>query len=170
MFRDFGDGSSVSSSDKDEDVFIKTLSILEQRNIMELAEKNKKFIDPYRVRMSSNIKISKNSFGVFYKKSLVGSIIFWNFEELKDETSISFWVDYEHHNKGIAQKAIKNAVDFIFSKTDIENITAHIASTNEVSRHVVEKLGFVYTGRRVLDLVNGKTTHSVYSLRKTKDD
>lgn len=160
MFKDFGNGTLNPLTDSD--VSLKSLSWKNQQIIQKLTEKNKKYIDPYKLK-SNNIKVLK-TFEIFFQDRLTGSIAFWETED--KETSISFWVDSDYYRKGIASKAVSLAVNYMFEKTEIESIIAHVADTNVASKELMLKKGFVPIHRKVLSLINGDVPHTVYRLDK----
>ena len=54
-------------------------------------------------------------------------------------------VTEDPRNDGIATEAMEAAIDDLFSRTDVETITAYISDGgNEASRRVAAKLGFSY--------------------------
>jgi RimJ/RimL family protein N-acetyltransferase len=160
MFKDFGDG--ISSSLSDSDVTLNHLFWARQKLVNNLAEKNKDYVEKYKLK-SKNIKIIK-TFEILYKQTLVGSIAFWETEN--KETAISFWVDSDYYRKGIASKAVSLATNYIFKETDTESIIAHVADTNVASKELMLKKGFVPIHRKVLSLINGDVSHTVYRLDK----
>ena len=160
MFKDFGDGTLNSL--KDSDVSLKSLSWRNQQILQRLTEKNKTYIDPYKLK-SKNIEILK-TFEILFQDELTGSIVFWLTDE--KETSISFWVDSDYYRKGIASKAVSLATNYMFEETEVENIIAHVADTNVASKELMLKKGFVPIHRKVLSLINGDVPHTVYRLDK----
>jgi len=67
-----------------------------------------------------------------------------------DEVEAGWWVTEERQNEGIATEAMEAAIDDLWSRTDVQTITAYIeAAQNEPSRRVAAKLGFAVrsTGR-----------------------
>jgi RimJ/RimL family protein N-acetyltransferase len=147
---------------KDSDVSLKSLSWRNQQILQRLTEKNKTYIDPYKLK-SKNIEILK-TFEIFFQDELTGSIGFWLTDE--KETSISFWVDSDYYRKGIASKAVSLATNYMFEETDTESIIAHVADTNVASKELMLKKGFVPIHRKVLSLINGDVPHTVYRLDK----
>jgi RimJ/RimL family protein N-acetyltransferase len=67
-----------------------------------------------------------------------------------DEVEAGWWVTEERRNEGIATEAMEAAIDDLWSRTDVQTITAYIEDgQNEPSRRVAAKLGFAVrsTGR-----------------------
>jgi RimJ/RimL family protein N-acetyltransferase len=67
-----------------------------------------------------------------------------------DEVEAGWWVTEERWNEGIATEAMEAAIDDLWSRTDVQTITAYIEDgQNEPSRRVAAKLGFAVrsTGR-----------------------
>jgi RimJ/RimL family protein N-acetyltransferase len=64
-----------------------------------------------------------------------------------DEVEAGWWVTEDRRNEGIATEAMEAAIDDLWTRTDVETITAYIAEgENEASRRVAGKLGFVVRG------------------------
>ena len=65
-----------------------------------------------------------------------------------DEVEAGWWVTEDRRNDGIATEAMEVAVHHVFSRTDVETITAYIWEWGyEASRRVAAKLGFSVRGR-----------------------
>jgi RimJ/RimL family protein N-acetyltransferase len=67
-----------------------------------------------------------------------------------DDVEAGWWVTEERRNEGIATEAMEAAIDDLWSRTDVQTITAYIEDgQNEPSRRVAAKLGFAVrsTGR-----------------------
>jgi len=64
-----------------------------------------------------------------------------------DEVEAGWWVTEERRNEGIATEAMEAAIDDLWSRTDVESITAYIEEgANEPSRRLAAKLGFAVRG------------------------
>src|SRR5262249_2805379 len=64
-----------------------------------------------------------------------------------DEVESGWWVTEERRNEGIATEAMEAAIDDLWSRTDVESITAYIEEgANEPSRRLAAKLGFAVRG------------------------
>jgi len=64
-----------------------------------------------------------------------------------DEVEAGWWVTKARRNEGIATEAMKAAIEDLWTRTDVETITAYIEDgENEPSRHLAAKLGFAVRG------------------------
>lgn len=64
-----------------------------------------------------------------------------------DEVEAGWWVTERRRNEGIATEAMEAAIDDLWSRTDVQQITAYISEgENEPSRRVAAKLGFAVRG------------------------
>ena len=75
-------------------------------------------------------------------------------EELDSEIEICFSIADEYQNNGYATEAGKAMVWWAFEKAGQEVLSATVKPENNASRHVIEKLGFIYGDTRKL-LYNG---------------
>lgn len=79
---------------------------------------------------------------------LLGGIGFMKQElsYLRHSVEIGYWVGEPYWGSGIATKALKAMVGWIFSNLPIKRITAHVYEENTASMRVLEKAGFAYEG------------------------
>ena len=64
-----------------------------------------------------------------------------------DEVEAGWWVSKDRRNEGVATEAMEAAIDDLWSRTDVESITAYIEEgENEPSRRLAAKLGFKVRG------------------------
>ena len=64
-----------------------------------------------------------------------------------DEVEAGWWVTENRRNEGIATEAMEAAIDDLWTRTDVESITAYIEDgENEPSRRLAAKLGFTVRG------------------------
>src|SRR5262245_58990302 len=64
-----------------------------------------------------------------------------------DEVEAGWWVTEERRNEGIATEEMEAAIDDLWSRTEVESITAYIEEgANEPSRRFAAKLGFAVRG------------------------
>ncbi len=78
---------------------------------------------------------------------LIGMAQIKNFERFVKKCEISYFIDHAFTNKGHATKSIKELVNYIFSKMDMEKIYCRIDPDNIASIRVAEKAGFQLEGR-----------------------
>lgn len=64
-----------------------------------------------------------------------------------DEVEAGWWVTENRRNEGIATEAMEAAIEDLWGRTDIDDITAYIdEGENEPSRRLAAKLGFTVRG------------------------
>ena len=64
-----------------------------------------------------------------------------------DEAEAGWWVTADRRREGIATEAMVAAIDDLWSRTELESITAYIDEReNEASRRLAVKLGFAVRG------------------------
>jgi ribosomal-protein-alanine N-acetyltransferase len=168
-FKDFDDRPGLIDLQTN-NVRIITASYSNTEKMIMLRHKNQKFLQPWTAR-PKNSSQENYIFEIYAQDILVGQIIFWGFyrsedEEQLDRCSISYWVDEENNNKGIATSAVHLAVRHAFSTLNVQAVEAPIQPHNLSSIKVVSKLGFRKTKTIVNYLeVNGKATnHEIYEL------
>lgn len=166
-FRDFGDEPSfVKLSDGLVSVLSTKLS--ESETILALEKKNTEELSKWGER-SRVIDTEHHIFSVYYKDTLVGQIIIWDIEHNNTtRCSISYWIDKDHHRKGIASSALKLVSNHAFAQLEIDSIEAHIQPENIASLELVKKLGFIFIGtkQKQLSATSGLKTHLTYALDK----
>jgi RimJ/RimL family protein N-acetyltransferase len=62
------------------------------------------------------------------------------------EVEAGWWVSEERRNDGIATEAMQAALADLWSRTELDLVTAYISGENEPSRRVTAKLGFTVRG------------------------
>jgi [ribosomal protein S5]-alanine N-acetyltransferase len=80
---------------------------------------------------------------------------------------IGYWIDQEYAGRGFMPRAVAMACRYIFEDLDLHRIEIAIRPENVASLRVVEKLGFVYEGRRsaFLHIAGDWRDHDIFSLR-----
>lgn len=72
--------------------------------------------------------------------------------EVKDQSAnIRIGIKTAYQNKGYGSEAMQLAIQYGFTKMDLEQITLSVFILNPRGVHVYEKLGFVETGRGVYE-------------------
>lgn len=168
--RDFDDRPGVVDLQTD-GVRITTASYSNTEKMITLRSKNQKFLAPWAAR-PKNSSQENYVFEIYAQEILVGQIVLWGFNRSEDEDhvdhcSISYWVDEDNNNKGIATNAIHLAVRHGFDTLGLQAVEAPIQPHNSASIKVVSKLGFRKT-KTIVDYleVNGNpTNHEIYELR-----
>lgn len=78
---------------------------------------------------------------------LIGMMHIKHFDRFARKCEISYFIDEHHQNKGYATRAIREMIEYIFSRTDMEKIFCRIDPENAASIRVAEKSGFQMEGR-----------------------
>ena len=63
-----------------------------------------------------------------------------------DEVEAGWWVTEDRRNEGIATEAMQAAIADLWTRTEIETVTAYIGGENEPSHRLAVKLGFAVRG------------------------
>jgi RimJ/RimL family protein N-acetyltransferase len=168
--RDFDDRPGVVDLQTN-GVRITTASYANTEKMITLRHKNQKFLAPWSAR-PKNSSQENYVFEIYAQDILVGSVSLWGFNRSEEEDhvdycSISYWVDEENNNKGVATNAVHIVVRHAFDSLGVQAVEAPIQPHNLASIKVVSKLGFRKT-KTIVDYleVNGKATnHEIYELR-----
>ena len=166
-FKDFGDEPSFVKL-SDGLVSVSSTKLSESEALLALELKNSEELSKWGER-SKVINTEHHIFSIYYKDILVGQIILWDIEHNNTTTcSVSYWVDKDHHRKGIASKAIALVSNHAFSQLEIDSIEAHIQPENIASIELAKKLGFIFIGtkQKQLSATSGLKTHLTYALDK----
>ncbi len=89
--------------------------------------------------------------GIFQKdrEDLCGLGEFYGYKEALQKTCIGYRLREKYWGHGIATEAAGLMVDYLFSRTNIETITASTMVENHASALVLEKNGFIRTATHV---------------------
>lgn len=89
--------------------------------------------------------------GVFLKEdmSFCGLAEMYGYKESIHKISIGYRFLEEYWGKGIATEAVALMVDYLYSRTDVEIITASTMIENKASEGVLKKNGFIMTAAAV---------------------
>jgi RimJ/RimL family protein N-acetyltransferase len=63
-----------------------------------------------------------------------------------DFAEIGYWLGVEHWGRGFGTEAARALIDYFFEEFDNELLHAHARVTNPMSRNILEKCGFQWTG------------------------
>lgn len=78
---------------------------------------------------------------------LIGMAQVKNFERFVKKCEVSYFIDKDHTNQGWATKAMREIIEYVFSKMDMKKIYCRIDPENKASIRVAEKSGFQLEGR-----------------------
>ena len=114
-----------------------------------------KYDDPYEVisRVYTDCYLAKESLilGIFLKEGqhFCGLAEFYGFKDALHKTCIGYRLLKRYWGKGIASQVVGLMVDYLYSETDIEIITASTMIENQASARVLQKNGFLMTASAV---------------------
>lgn len=104
------------------------------------------FIEKINTGIANNESIL---WGICLKGSsaLIGTICFWNI--LKEEliAEIGYALLPQSQGKGIMQEAVKKIIEYGFINMKLKSIVADLKSANIKSIKLLERNGFIYTGK-----------------------
>jgi RimJ/RimL family protein N-acetyltransferase len=63
-----------------------------------------------------------------------------------DLPEIGYWLGFEHWGQGFGTEAARAVIDYFFETFDHELLYAHARVANPMSRNIIEKCGFQWTG------------------------
>ena len=75
---------------------------------------------------------------------LAGTICVWNFSEDKKEAEIGFEILPDWQGKGLVSEAVREVIEFCFTKSSLEILWGVTSPENLTSIRVLEKHGFVF--------------------------
>ena len=83
--------------------------------------------------------------------TLCGLAEFYGYKAILQKTCIGYRIAENYWGKGIATQTVSLMVDYLYSQTDIEIITASTMIENRASARVLEKNGFIKTDTNVTE-------------------
>jgi len=102
-------------------------------------------------------KKTRIKWGIFSNDVLVGIIEAFDFNKKVDMVTVGYFLAEAYWGKGIASKALKMVVEFLFEKVQVNRIQAEVMPANEISKKVLLKNGFLKEGTlRQATLWSGK--------------
>jgi ribosomal-protein-alanine N-acetyltransferase len=78
---------------------------------------------------------------------IIGTVCLWQFSENKDKAEIGYELLPEWKGRGIMNEAIVKVIDYGFNTLNLNSIGAETYPDNEASLKLLERNGFVYTGK-----------------------
>jgi ribosomal-protein-alanine N-acetyltransferase len=81
----------------------------------------------------------------------------------KPEIELSYGLFPAFRGRGFATEAARAACDFVFAQTSLDRVVAIARASNAVSRHILERLGFV------LDEIATPGTHPIARYRLARE-
>ena len=111
----------------------------------------KQYLDMHRMiaELYGDLYLNKESLilGICLKDKdeLCGLAEFYGFKDYIHKISIGYRLLEEYWGQGIASRTVALMIDYLYSSTEIEIITASTMVENMASRRVLEKNGFIQT-------------------------
>lgn len=143
-FKDFGSASHITLCS--DSVSVSSTVPSESQKLKSIELRNKELLDPWRVPTLSGSSSSSKIFTVRNDEQIVGQVILFNFQLHRGlkSCSISYWIDKNFFNQGIATKAVELVIEFAFSNLDVDEVDAVIQPENKASIRVIEKIKYDY--------------------------
>ncbi|TDL64491.1 N-acetyltransferase [Paenibacillus amylolyticus] len=126
--------------------------------------------DEVEARLTQEIQRQKEAgvqyWPLFEKESevFVGCCGLRPYSSEKDMYELGFHLTRDHWGKGYAQEAARAVIGYAFDKMNVKALFAGHHPDNEVSRHILMKLGFEYTGDKQYEPTG--LMHPSYVLKK----
>jgi ribosomal-protein-serine acetyltransferase len=107
-------------------------------------------------------------FGVFHLQELVGVVGYNWIDEQRAACGLGYWLSEHHQRKGIAYRCVAAVVRHAFEVMHMSTVEIHIATQNQRSRRLAERLGFRAVGTREQAewLYDHHVDHVVYELAR----
>ncbi|HVV54921.1 MAG TPA: GNAT family N-acetyltransferase [Mucilaginibacter sp.] len=77
---------------------------------------------------------------------LIGTVLYWHIERLKDKAEIGYELLPEYQGRGIMTEALQKAIEFGFGELRFKTITAEVIENNSRSISLLQRLGFALAG------------------------
>ncbi|SES66771.1 ribosomal-protein-serine acetyltransferase [Oceanobacillus limi] len=84
--------------------------------------------------------------GIWYKEELAGSVGYLYIDWKIGKTEIGYWLGDDFKGKGLALQAAKMMINHAFHDLDLNKVEIKVATNNNKSRAIPEKLGFQTEG------------------------
>lgn len=106
---------------------------------------------------------------ILFKEQLVGNISFNKISPDLKKVEIGYWLAKSFQGQGIMQRAVNQFVKLAFIEMQMEKVEIFVATKNEPSRKVCERLGFQLEGiiTRAENLNGRIVDHAIYAQSKT---
>ncbi len=169
----------------DNEVVIKLLEPRHSEELFNLTEQSKSYlrewlpwidynksVDETKSFIESSLKQFGNNdgfqAGIWYKDQLAGVIGLHSISWSNKSTTIGYWLGESFQGKGIMTKACKALIEYVHNELDINRIEIRVATENNKSKAIPERLGFKNEGhlRKVEWLYDKYVDHYVFGLVK----
>ncbi len=109
--------------------------------------------------------------GIWRHGTLIGCIDLHQIDWSNGNARVGYWLDKEHTGHGFMTRAVYLLTEYAFEALDLHRIEIHVATENERSRRIPERLGFTPEGtlRAVQRLRGEYYDHALYALLREDD-
>lgn len=85
---------------------------------------------------------------ILVEGALAGGVVCWYIHRQNRNAEVGYWLDVEHTGRGLATRAARWAVDYLFRTERLHRLEMQCGVENRASRAVAERLGFRAEGIR----------------------
>jgi len=105
---------------------------------------------------------------IFDENQIIGSISFVYINQDNAFGEIGYWLDQKYQGKGIISECCKKMIEYGFMNLSLNRIEIKMASNNQKSKAIPERLGFIHEGtlREASIIRNQLHNVELYSLLK----
>ncbi|HKU69002.1 MAG TPA: GNAT family protein [Candidatus Baltobacteraceae bacterium] len=109
--------------------------------------------------------------GIWRHGTLIGCIDLHEIDWANANARIGYWLDKDHTGHGIMTRAVHLLVEYAFEALDLHRVEIRVATENQRSRRVPERLGFTLEGvlRQVQRLRGDYNDHALYALLRDEE-
>ncbi len=104
--------------------------------------------------------------GIWRGGELLGVVDLHDIDWDNGHGRIGYWLAEQHMGQGIMTRAVRVLAEYAFEALDLHRVEIHVATENERSRHIPERLGFTMEGvlHGVQRLRGEYLDHALYAL------
>ncbi|CAM3653438.1 GNAT family N-acetyltransferase [Parendozoicomonas haliclonae] len=108
------------------------------------------------------------SFGIAYQGEIVGNIALQGISEKRRKASLGYWLAEDAQGQGIVSRACCFLIDYAFTQLNLTKIQIEVASDNQASRKVCERLGMKLEGiiTQAGNVGDRIEDHAIYGLHR----
>lgn len=108
--------------------------------------------------------------GIWHRDRLAGAVVCWYIHPENRNAEIGYWLGESFTGQGLATRATKRVLDYLFSETGLHRIEMQCGVGNTKSRAIPERLGFTLEGVRRAShwITNRFVDHAVYGILATE--
>ncbi|GAA4879220.1 GNAT family protein [Ferrimonas pelagia] len=99
----------------------------------------------------------------------VGCISFNRIDHQRKVATIGYWLGQKAQGHGIITRCCRSLIDIAFTRLELEKVEIHVATQNQSSRAVCQRLGMRLEGEiSRAEALNGRVVdHAIYGLLRT---